>query len=276
MHSARSDGTQTPAELVRAAAAAGLRTFALTDHDTTSGWEEAAEAAKEQGLTFIPGMELSTRHAGRSIHLLAYLFDPEEPALVAEQQKIRGDRVSRAERIVRNIAADYPLTWDDVVAQRSEGASVGRPHIADALIARGIVRDREEAFADILHPRTGYIEPLYAPELADGVRLIRAAGGVPIMAHPSPSGRGKMLPVSVLEDLVEVGLAGFEIGHRENTESGKTILRELVRRHGLIETGSSDYHGAGKPNAPGEFTTSDKALGDIIAQARGTAPIYAR
>lgn len=272
MHSARSDGTESPAAVVRAAVEHGLRTFSLTDHDTTAGWAEASAAARVEGVTFLPGMELSTRHRGRSIHMLAYLFDPAEPELLAELRRIREDRLGRAERIVRNIAVDHTLTWEDVLAQRAEDASIGRPHIADALIARGIVRDRDEAFAGILHPRTGYIVPLYAPDPFHAVSLVRAAGGVPIMAHPA--GRGDLLPLATLESLVDAGLAGFEVGHRENTEAGKRVLRDLAQRRDLIVTGSSDYHGAGKPNRPGENTTSDEAVTRIIAEGTGVAPVY--
>lgn len=274
MHSAYSDGTEPPADVVAAAHAAGMGTMALTDHDTTLGWTEAASAAASAGMTFLPGMELSTRFEYRSIHILAYLFDPTVPALVAELEKVRADRLGRAERIVRNISADYPLTWADVLAHRSDGASVGRPHIADALITRGLVADREEAFADILHPRTGYVVPLYAPDPITGVRLISEAGGVAVMAHPSPAGRGRMLPVPVLEELIDAGLAGFEIGHRENTEEGKRVLRRLADAHDLIVTGSSDYHGSGKPNRAGENTTDDAAIAAIIERASGTAPVY--
>ena len=274
MHSLRSDGTETPTEVVTSAFAHGVRTMSLTDHDTTVGWDEAAARTQELGMTFIPGMELSTRHEWRSIHILAYLFDPRSPGLVAEMERIREDRVGRAARIVDNIARDYPLTWDDVVAQRSEDATVGRPHIADALIARGIVSDREEAFAGILHPREGYTEPLYSPDPRDAVRLIVDAGGVPIMAHPAPISRSRMLPVPFLNELIEIGLAGFEIEHRENTEEGKVILRRLAARHDLIVTGSSDSHGAGKPNIPGENTTPDADVEAILALGTGSAPVY--
>ena len=274
LHSSRSDGTEHPADVITAAHVHGLRTVSLTDHDTTTGWSEAATRTRELGMTLIPGMELSTRYQWQSIHMLAYLFDPDDAALLAETERIRADRLGRAERIVGNIAADYALTWDDVLAQRLEDATIGRPHIADALIARGIVRDREEAFAGILHPRTGYTVPLYSPDPRDAVRLIRDAGGVPIMAHPAPHGRAGMLPIPVLEELIAVGLAGFEIDHRENTADGKRALRALVKRHGLIVTGSSDYHGTGKPNRPGENTTTDENVAAIISEGSGTAPVY--
>lgn len=176
LHSNHSDGTESPAEVVRQAHAHGVRTLALTDHDRSTGWGEAGDAAVVRGMTFIPGMELSAKHEWRSVHVLGYLFDPMDEALRAETDRIRGDRIGRAERIVRNIGRDYDLQWDDVVAQTALDATVGRPHIADALVARGIVRDRSEAFDGILHPREGYYEPHYAPDPLTAVRLITEAG----------------------------------------------------------------------------------------------------
>ncbi|HEU4806725.1 MAG TPA: PHP domain-containing protein, partial [Homoserinimonas sp.] len=255
-HSSVSDGTETPAQLVRAAVAAGLGTIAITDHDSTAGWHAAEAAASGTGLTVIPGMELSTRYGWKSVHLLAYLIDPMNADLVTETARIRAARLTRAENIVGRIAADYDLTWDDVLAQTTHGATVGRPHIADALVAKGHAPTRSAAFESILHPRTGYFEPHYAPDPLDAVRLVRAAGGVPVLAHPATGGRSAVIPEDRLALLVDAGLFGLEVEHRENTEDGKRRLRELARKFGLVTTGSSDYHGAGKPNILGENTTS--------------------
>lgn len=274
LHSEHSDGTEAPAEVMRQAHAHGVRTAALTDHDRTSGWEEASAAAVALGMTFLPGMELSAKHEWRSVHVLGYLFDPDDAALGAETARIRDDRIGRAERIVRQIGRDYDLRWDDVVAQTATDATVGRPHIADALVARGIVRDRTEAFEGILHPRAGYYEPHYAPDPLAAVRLITQAGGVAIIAHPVTSGRDRMMPVSFIERLIDAGLGGFEVDHRENTVAGKKLLRELAAEHDLIVTGSSDYHGSGKPNLPGENTTSEEMVERIIARATGSEPRY--
>jgi len=272
LHSNHSDGTENPGQVVRQAHAHGIRTLALTDHDRTSGWDEAARTAGSLGMTFLPGMELSAKHQWRSVHVLGYLFDPEDAALRAETERIRDDRVGRAERIVRNIGRDYALTWADVLEQTTADATVGRPHIADALVAQGIVRDRSEAFDGILHPREGYYEPHYAPDPLTAVRLITDAGGVAIIAHPVTAGRDRMMPLAFIEELIAAGLGGFEIDHRENTESGKRTLRALAAKHDLIVTGSSDYHGAGKPNRPGENITSDEMVARIIEAATGTSP----
>lgn len=274
LHSVRSDGTESPAEVMSAAHRHGVRTAALTDHDTTAGWAEAADAATSLGMTFLPGMEMSAKDVWRSVHVLAYLFDPDDADLRAETERIRLDRVGRAERIVRNIGRDYPLTWDDVLSHTGIGATVGRPHIADALVARGLARTRSEAFDGILHPREGYYEGIYAPDPRLAVSLVVAAGGVPIIAHPSSPGRAGMMSDELLDDLISLGLAGFELDHRDNIESGTKVLRRLVATHDLIVTGSSDYHGVGKPNLPGENTTRDDMVARIIERGTGSAPVF--
>lgn len=275
MHSSVSDGTDTPAALIRQAAAAGLGTVALTDHDQTAGWADAATAASEVGITFIPGMELSTRSDHGSVHLLAYLFDPTDAALLAETTRIRESRLHRAERMVSRIGADYDLTWQDVLAQTAPGATVGRPHIADALVARGHAQTRSAAFAGILHAGGGYYEPHYAPDPLTAVRLVRAAGGVPVLAHPGTRGRGRVVSEERLAPVARAGLFGLEIEHRENTPDGKERLYQLAAIFGLAVTGSSDFHGIGKPNRLGENTTDDAVVAEIIAQGTGNSPVYA-
>lgn len=273
LHSVHSDGTESPALVLAAAHRHGLRTAALTDHDTTSGWAEAADAAVSLGMTLLPGMELSAKHQWRSVHVLAYLIDPDDAALRAEISRIRSSRLDRARNMADRIGRDYDLTWDDIVAQTASDATVGRPHIADALVARGHVRDRAEAFSSILSPRGDYYIALYAPDPVTAVELVVAAGGVPIVAHPA--GRAGVLPMPLLDRMLAAGLAGFELGHRENLPSEIRTLRALVADRDLIVTGSSDYHGLGKPNVPGENTTSDGMVARIIDAATGSAPVYA-
>jgi len=273
-HSSVSDGTETPTELVRAAAAAGLGTMALTDHDSTAGWDEASVAARSEHLTLIPGMEFSTRVQHASVHLLAYLFDPTDKALVAEIAEVRAARLTRAEQMVARIGADYELTWSDVLDQTTLGATVGRPHIADALVARGHAPNRSAAFADILHWKAGYFQPHYAPDPLRAIALVRAAGGVPVIAHPATRGIGDVVEESRLKTMVDAGLFGLELGHRENQPEPTARLYELAVKFGLVVTGSSDYHGTGKPNRLGEHTTAPAVLERIIAAGRGTSPIY--
>lgn len=272
LHSDHSDGTEPPARVLAAAHTVGLGTVALTDHDTTSGWTEAAEAAGSLGMTLIPGMELSARHEWRSIHVLAYLFDPDHPALRALTDRIRRSRLTRAQTMAERIGRDYDLTWDDILAQTAVGATVGRPHLADALVARGYVQDRGEAFAGILHPGSDYYVDLYAPDPVTAVSAVVDAGGVPIIAHPA--GRGGLLPDGLMQRMLAAGLAGFELGHRENREPALGALRALAAERDLIVTGSSDYHGLGKPNQPGEFTTADAMVARIIERATGSAPVF--
>ncbi len=272
LHSVHSDGTESPAQVMAAAHRHGLRTAALTDHDTTSGWAEAAEAAASLGMTFLPGMELSARHEWRSVHVLAYLIDPDDAGLRAMTERIRSSRLDRARVMADRISRDYDLGWDDILAQTAAGATVGRPHIADALVARGLVRDRAEAFSSILSPRGDYYVALYAPDPVTAVELVAGAGGVPVIAHPA--GRAGLLPPPLIERMLRAGLAGFELGHRENVGSGIRTLRALCAERDLIVTGSSDYHGLGKPNQPGENTTADDMVARIIERATGSAPVY--
>ena len=272
-HSSVSDGTETPAELVRAAALAGLGAVALTDHDSTAGWSAATRAAQTRGITLIPGMEFSTRVQFSSVHLLAYLFDPTDAGIVAETTRIRAARVTRAEQMVARIGLDYALTWADVLAQTTPHATVGRPHIADALVARGHALTRSDAFAGILHWKAGYYQPHYAPDPLRAVRLVRAAGGVPVIAHPATRGVAEVIPESQLAELVDAGLFGLELEHRENRPEAKARLYHLAEKYGLAVTGSSDYHGAGKPNRLGENITSPEVLERIVAAATGSAPV---
>lgn len=272
LHSDHSDGTEPPAGVVASAHRAGLRTIALTDHDTTSGWTEAAEATVSLGMTFVPGMELSARYEWRSVHVLGYLFDPDDSEVRALTGRIRSSRLRRAREMADRIGRDYDLTWDDILVQTAVGATVGRPHLADALVAKGLVRDRGEAFAGILHPGSDYYVDLYAPDPVTAVAAIAGAGGVPVIAHPA--GRAGLLPDDVVERMLEAGLAGFELGHRENVEPALGRLRALTARRDLIVTGSSDYHGLGKPNQPGEHTTSDEMVARIIERGTGSAPVF--
>src|SRR3954451_21972282 len=270
VHSTASDGTDKPAAVVAAAAAAGVEVIALTDHDTTAGWAEAAAAVPRTRVTLVPGAEISTQAGVISIHLLAYLLDPAEPALAAEMARTRTDRLSRARRMVDLIARDQALTWAQVQAQVEAGATVGRPHIADAMVAAGLVRSRDEAFATALHSRSPYYVPHYAPDVVDAVRLVRDAGGVPVMAHPLAARRGRTVSDAVIADMAAAGLAGLEVAHRDHEPEEREHLQRVARDLGLFTTGSSDYHGTGKLNRIGENVTDPAVLEQIEAQGTGT------
>ena len=272
-HSNVSDGTQNPAVLVAAAADAHLDVVALTDHDSTDGWAEALAAARRRCVGLVPGMEISCKTSqGVSVHLLSYLHDPAHPGLLEEITKSKVARLTRAERMVERLAEDYPLNWDDVSAHVAPGATVGRPHIADALVAAGIVADRNEAFANILTSHSRYFVSHYAPDPLLAVELVRAAGGVPVFAHPLASARGRVVAPEMFHDMVDAGLLGLEVEHRDNPPEGRAWLRRFARDRGLIMTGSSDYHGTGKPNLLGENLTSPENLERVLAAGTGTAP----
>ena len=267
-HSADSDGTETPADVARAARAAGLDVFALTDHDTTSGWQDAGDAAVALGVSFVPGMEIScTTQDGISVHLLSYLHDPADPQLLAEVESSRSSRLTRAERMVELLSEDYPIDWDVVREHVHEGATVGRPHIADALVSVGVVESRSAAFASVLSSRSRYYVPHYAPDPVHAVRLVRSAGGVPVFAHPLAAARGRVVGPEVFEAMIDAGLAGLKVAHRDNPDDARALLSRMASEHDLVVTGSSDYHGAGKPNRLGENLTSVQSLVRIEEQA---------
>ncbi|RPF22681.1 PHP domain-containing protein [Myceligenerans xiligouense] len=269
-HSTASDGTDTPAQVMKVAAAAGLTVVALTDHDTTAGWDEAAVAASAAGVALVRGIEISAhalvgaRPVG--VHVLAYLHDPEHAGLLAELARTRESRATRAERMTGMLAEDYPITWQDVLEQTEPGTTIGRPHLADALVAAGAVADRDEAFATMLHTGSRYYAPHYAPDAADVVRLVRDAGGVPVFAHPGADGRGRIVPDQTITDLAHAGLAGLEVDHRDHDSEARRRLTALADDLGLLVTGSSDYHGRGKTNLIGENTTAPEVLAEIEKQ----------
>ncbi|MFB7342308.1 PHP domain-containing protein [Streptomyces hydrogenans] len=272
-HSTASDGTDTPAELVRNAAAAGLDVVALTDHDTTRGHAEAIAAAPE-GLTVVPGAELSCRLDGIGLHMLAYLFDPEEPALLAERELVRDDRVPRARAMVEKLQLlGVPVTWEQVARIAGDG-SVGRPHVAEALVELGVVPDVSGAFTTewIADGGRAHVEK-HELDPADAIRLVKAAGGVTVFAHPAAVKRGQVVPESALAALAEAGLDGIEVDHMDHDEPTRARLRGLARELGLLVTGSSDYHGSRKTCRLAEYTTDPEIYGEITRRATGAFPV---
>ncbi len=272
-HSTASDGTQSPADVVRSAAEAGLEVVALTDHDTTRGWAEAT-AAVPSGLTLLPGAEISCVHDGVSLHLLAYLFDPAHAGLAEEMEAALDDRVPRAKAIVAKLAdGGYPITWEALLEQVPDGATVGRPHIADTLVALGVVKDRTEAFDTLLHDGSEFFVGHYYVDALRAIGLVREAGGVAVFAHPAAVKRGTTVGDDGIRAMATAGLAGLEVDHRDNPPEARSHLRGLAADLGLLVTGASDYHGTGKPNRLGENTTDPAVLEQLLASATGAAAV---
>ncbi len=257
-HSAASDGTDTPGDLVRAAKAAGLDVVGLTDHDAMSGWDEAARAADEVGITLVPGLEISTSFRHRGVHLLAYLPDPTHPPLVTALDRILTGRTERTPAIVDALREHgIDITEDDVRREAGGSVAAGRPHVADALVRLGVSSDRTQAFADLLDPgRPGYANR-YAAPLEDMVPLVIDAGGVAVIAHPWGRRGGTVLDESALEHLRDLGLAGIEVDHQDHTPEMRTRLRGIAADLDLVVTGSSDHHGLGKVDHDLGVNTTD-------------------
>ncbi len=269
-HSAVSDGTDTPADLIRAAVGAGLDVVALTDHDTGAGLAEAAATAAELGIEFMPGVEMSTKYAGHSVHLLGYGADLTQPELAAELVRVRSGRTGRLQPVLAKLRElGVPVSEAEVLAQVGESPSVGRPHIADALVAAGHVADRREAFDRFLHDGGPAHVARYATSVEDGIRLLLAAGGVPVLAHPWGRGTREVLSVDVLRELTRVGLAGIEVEHQDHPGDLRRELRGIAAKLDLLPTGSSDYHGTGKVDHDLGCNTTDRGVYAEIAARIG-------
>ena len=277
-HSDRSDGTTSPAELVRAAAGAGLDVVALTDHDTAEGWAEAGRTARDVGVVLVPGMEISCKHAGRALHLLAYLPDPTYPPLREALDAVLAGRDQRVPTILARLRDEgIDLGEDEVRLQSASAAAVGRPHVADALVARGVVRHRTEAFDRYLSPgRPAYVTR-YAPPVEDMLTLVRDAGGVPVVAHPWGRTDTRALQEEGIAALQERGLAGLEVDHQDHTPAQRDALRAIARNLGLLVTGSSDFHGTGKADHDlGCNTTDPDQLDRLLELAQEAAAASGR
>jgi hypothetical protein len=266
-----SDGTTTPADNAARASAAGLHGLAFTDHDTTAGWDEARAACRREGLEFVPGVELSTELAGRGVHLLGYWADPEHPGLAAELQRLRRARAVRATRILRRLGDLGVELPERRVHEHAAGAPIGRPHIAAALVDAGVVDDLQAAFDQFLADGAPAYVPKHAVAPADGVRLIRAAGGAAVLAHPGVSGRDAPVDEGLVDELVAVGLAGIEVDHPGHEPDTATRWRAVAAERGLVATGGSDYHGTHKTVTIGEASTPRPALERLRDRARTRA-----
>lgn len=250
-HSLVSDGTDTPTRLVHAAAQAGLDVIGLTDHDTFDGLREAQFAGEAVGVEVLAGMEFSTQSGGAPVHLLAYGCDPHDEALLDELARVRVGRSDRVPRMVARLnELGMELSVEDVLAQ-SPGTSLGRPHVADALVARGYAEHRDEAFARWLHEGGPAYVDRYSTDLSTAIELVHRAKGVAVLAHPWARGRRGDLPEAYLAELVyEHHLDGIEVDHPDHDEDTRAQLRAVAERLGVLVTGSSDHHGLGKRHNP--------------------------
>ena len=273
-HSTASDGTTPPDVLVREARAAGLDVLALTDHDTTGGWDAAA-AALPDGLDLVRGAELSCVRDGISLHLLAYLFDPDEPALAAARRELRDSRTGRAERMARMLEADGTgVTWARV--QELAGGTVGRPHVAQALVEQGRVATVSEAFApEWIGTHGRYWVDKTELDVLDAVRLVAGAGGVSVFAHPRAVRRGRTVSDQVVADMAAAGLSGIEVDHVDHDDVARVELRALAVQLDLLVTGSSDFHGTHKTVRLGAHTTDEAQLERLVAAASGVPVLRA-
>jgi predicted metal-dependent phosphoesterase TrpH len=239
LHTTASDGTLSPSALVARAAAAGLRIIAVTDHDTLAGLPEAREAAAAHGLRLIDGVEITAVEDRRDVHLLAYFMDPTNAALVGFLKTQRSNRLRRIREIAERLASlGAPVDIESIIAVRKDGRSLGRPQIADALVAAGHVRDRDDAFDRFI----GTDRPAYVPRRGappdEVIDIVRKAGGIVSMAHPALTKKDEIIP-----RLASAGLAALEARHSDQDAAAEQRYRALAARHGLAVSGGSDFHG---------------------------------
>ena len=276
-HSTASDGTDTPEQLVAVAARAGVDVLAITDHDNTLGWEPALAALPDH-MTLVRGTEFSTKwfteDGGRiSVHLLGYLFDPDDTALAAERERVRTSRINRGREIVgRMVEGGLPVTWERVETLAA-GGSVGRPHIARALVEAGVVPDVGAAFTDLLSTESPYYVQEADMDVAEAVRLIRGAHGIPVLAHAQARKRGALIGDAAIVTLAEAGLIGLEVDHPDHEDDDRTHLRGLAADLGLVTLGSSDYHGTNKRTPIAACTTSEESYRELVERETAIRPV---
>lgn len=278
-HSSVSDGTDSPAEVVEYAVAAGLDVLALTDHDTVAGIEEAARKLPA-GFTLVPGMELSCAYEGSSVHLLCYLFDPEEPDLAEELRRVRSDRASRAEEMVRKLREHgVGVTWERVLEiagagheEHADANTIGRPHLARAIVEAGAARDVQDAFDRWIGSGGPAYASRYAIDPVRAVGLVRAAGGVCSLAHPgrAEGSLNNTVPLELVERMVAAGMGAIEADHPSHNRAQARYWRGVADDLGVVVTGSSDDHGSLTGRRLGCRTTAPEAFERLVAPATGT------
>lgn len=275
-HTTCSDGTDSPRELVNKAIVQGIQILGISDHDTTSGWKEAQQTLRGS-LQLALGAEISClTHDGISVHMLGMLFDPLHEEMQQVLEETRDGRLPRMRKMIEKMRAEgMDISIEDVEAAMPEGATMGRPHLADALVAKKIVKSRDEAFIDLLHNDSRFYVSHAAPTPAEAIALIRRAGGVAVIAHPFASHRGQILKAEDFSQLVAAGLNGIEVDHRDQNPDERAMLRVIARELDLVVTGSSDYHGTGKLNSLAENHTSREQWEKLEAQANARRVVTA-
>jgi predicted metal-dependent phosphoesterase TrpH len=275
-HTNCSDGTDSPRELVNKAIVQGLEVLGISDHDTTSGWKEATETLRGS-LKLALGSEISclTRD-GISVHMLGLLFDPEHAEMQQVLEETRDGRLPRMRKMIEKMRAEgMDISMADVEQAMPTGATMGRPHLADALVAKKIVKSRDEAFVDLLHNESRFYVSHAAPTPAEAIALIRRAGGVAVIAHPFASHRGQILKAEDFSELVAAGLNGIEVDHRDQNPDERAMLRSIAKEIDLVITGSSDYHGTGKLNSLAENHTHREQWEKLESQANARRVVSA-
>jgi predicted metal-dependent phosphoesterase TrpH len=275
-HTNCSDGTDSPRELVNKAIVQGLEVLGISDHDTTSGWKEAIETLRGS-LKLALGSEISClTNDGVSVHMLGLLFDPDHEEMQRVLEETRDGRLPRMRKMIEKMRAEgMDISMEDVEQAMPAGATMGRPHLADALVAKKIVKSRDEAFIDLLHNESRFYVSHAVPTPVEAIALIRRAGGVAVIAHPFASHRGQILKPEDFSELVSAGLNGIEVDHRDQNPDERAMLRAIAHELDLVITGSSDYHGTGKLNSLAENHTHREQWEKLESQSNARRVVSA-
>lgn len=250
----------------------GLDVVALTDHDTVEGWQQAAEMVSTTGVALVRGAEFSTSHDSVTAHVLGYLFDPEDQKIKQLFTQIKRSRIRRLKAITQLVNQDYPITWEQVLAQGKPGVAIGRPHLADALIEAGYFHTRAEVFDQVLHPSRPYYLRYQAVDTFEAVEAINQAGGVAVLAHPRAKARQRrFLEAETIRKLKSAGLFALEVDHPEQDLLSQQEVSQIALSCQLAQTGGSDFHGNGKENRLGDGQTAVQVLEEIAA--KGGLPV---
>ena len=269
VHSNKSDGSLSPSDLILEAKKKGLKAFALTDHDTVDGIDEAMAAAKGSGVTVIPGIELSTEYEGKDIHIVGLLIDKEQPEFKEKIQEFVDSRILRNRKMCQKLTeAGMPLTYEELLAE-FPGAVITRAHYAQIMLKKGYTKSLKEAFERYIGDRGPCFIPREKITPEDGVKLILSAKGIPVLAHPLLYKMGKERLQILIDRLKDAGLEAIEAVYCTNTPSEEAQMRELAKKNGLLISGGSDFHGNAKPGLEmgtgyGKLYVSKEILDELV------------